>query len=104
MGEIIAHERSCSEVVVQCRCGQSIPQRTVSDHRRVCPMGTVKCEYCHKDEICRTEMDAHLDVCEGSVPMSYVRKIMKRMDDVEAELGELRELHGKSEGCKRRRV
>jgi len=68
---------------------ESIKQKAEADHRRLdCPSQPVKCEYCHQEVIHRSDIESHLDECNGAVPMSMVRKILRRMVDLEARLDE----------------
>jgi hypothetical protein len=86
-----AHEQSCGEAMMQCiACGESIKRKAEADHLRLdCRMKPIQCEYCHKQGIARNDFEAHLDSCNGAVPMSMVRKLLTRLGDVEARLEEL---------------
>jgi len=89
-GQLSVHESTCGEAMIECGwCGESIKQKAEADHRRLdCPSQPVKCEYCHQEVIHRSDIESHLDECNGAVPMSMVRKILRRMADLEARLDE----------------
>lgn len=101
-GNIVEHERSCGEAVVLCACGESVKAKFEQEHRRLhCSLAFGKCDYCNQEGIRRSDMEKHLDVCQGAVPMSVVRGLLERMSEMEARL---EEMEGADAKAKRRRT
>jgi hypothetical protein len=100
--DIAAHEQS-GEAIIVCACGESIKAKCEQEHRRLhCRSELRTCEYCRQGGIRRSDMEKHLDECNGAVPMSMVRRLLVRMSEMEARLEEVES--GADSKSKRRRI
>merc|ERR1712224_55059 len=100
--QIAAHESTCGEATFLCACGQQVKLKQEPEHRKnQCPLSLVKCEYCGKDGIAREGLEAHLDECNGSVPISFVRKLEAQWS---AKFADMEEKLAALESGKRRKV
>jgi len=85
-GSIETHEVGCQFAEVLCECGQEMRRIDAAKHKQEsCPAQPVECSYCTAPNILRSDMDRHLDECNGAVPMRFVRELIRRVDALEKE-------------------
>ena len=67
-GTLTSAERlldACLNFIIQCsQCTQVFPRGEKVQHKGICPMRVIHCQYCEKQTVAR-EMNEHLTFCFG---------------------------------------
>jgi len=88
---VLEHEASCGEALVECECGESFYRKAIDEHKsEECPLQPVSCKFCGQKGIARSLMKSHLAECSGSVPMSMVAKLMDEVEELKAQIQEVK--------------